>query len=71
MTTFIKTKFKKSDDQTNIDKYILTAYITEYHIISKLFFLTHCSKIQEGKAIISLKIYVHKNVEINMFKWTF
>ena len=22
MTTFIKTKFKKSDDQTNIDKYI-------------------------------------------------
>ena len=36
MTIFIKTKFKISDDQTNIDKYILAANITEYHIISKL-----------------------------------
>ena len=36
MTTFIKTKFKISDDQTNIDKYRLDANITEYHIISKL-----------------------------------
>ena len=36
MTTFIKTKFKVSDDQTNIDKYTVAAYITEYHIISKL-----------------------------------
>ena len=36
MTTFIKTKFKISDDQTNIDKYRLAANITEYHIISKL-----------------------------------
>ena len=26
MTTFIKTKFKKSDDQTNIDKYRVAAY---------------------------------------------
>ena len=25
MTTFIKTQFKKSDDQTNIDKYIKVA----------------------------------------------
>ena len=33
MTTFIKTKFKKSDDQTNIDKYRVAAYITEYQII--------------------------------------
>ena len=30
MTTFIKTKFKKSDDQTNIDKYRVAANITEY-----------------------------------------
>ena len=37
MTTFIKTKFKKSDDQTNIER--VTANITEYHIISKLIFL--------------------------------
>ncbi len=36
MTTFIKTKFKISDDQTNIDKYKLAANIIEYHIISKL-----------------------------------
>ena len=36
MTTFIKTKPKKSDDQTNIDKYRIATNITEYHIISKL-----------------------------------
>ena len=36
MTTFIKAKLKKSDDQTNIDKYRVAANITEYHIISIL-----------------------------------
>ena len=36
MTTLIKTEFKMSDDQMNIDKYRLAANITEYHIISKL-----------------------------------
>ena len=35
MTTFIKTKIKISDDQTNIDKYRLAANINEYHILSK------------------------------------
>ena len=39
MTTFIKTKFKKSDDQTNIDKHRVAANITEYHIVSKFIFL--------------------------------
>ena len=39
MTTFIKTKFKKSDDQTNIDKYRAAANIADYHIKSKLIFL--------------------------------
>ncbi len=39
MKTFIKTKFKKSDYQTNIDKYRAAANITEYYIISKLTFL--------------------------------
>ncbi len=39
MTTFIKTKFKKSDDQMNIEKYRVAANITEYYIISKLIFL--------------------------------
>ena len=38
MVTFIKTKLKKSDDQSNIDKYRVTANITEYHIISKSIF---------------------------------
>ena len=33
MTTFIKKKFEKSDDQTNIDKYRVAENITEYHII--------------------------------------
>ena len=37
MTTFIKVKLKKPDDQTNIDKrHSLTANIAESHIISKL-----------------------------------
>ncbi len=36
MTTFIKTKFNISDDQTNIDKYRLAENITEYPIISIL-----------------------------------
>ncbi len=47
MTTFIKTKFKISDDQTNIAKYELAANITVYHIISKLILqqiiITNCS----------------------------
>ncbi len=38
MTTFIKAKFNKSDDPTNIDKYRVAAKITEYHIISILIF---------------------------------
>ncbi len=38
MTTFIKAKLKKSDDQANIDKYRVAANITEYHILSKLIF---------------------------------
>ncbi len=32
MTTFIKAKLKKSDDQTNIDNYRVAAKISEYHI---------------------------------------
>ncbi len=35
MTTFIKAKLKKSDDQTNCDKYRVATNITEYYIISK------------------------------------
>ncbi len=39
ITTFIKTKLIKSDDQINIHKYRVTSNITEYHNISKLIFL--------------------------------
>ena len=39
LTTFTKTKFKKSDDQTNIDKYRVAVDITEFHIISKFHIL--------------------------------
>ena len=36
MITFIKAKLKKTDDQTNIDKYRVAVNITEYQIISRL-----------------------------------
>ncbi len=39
MTAFIKTKFKKSEDQTNINKCRVAANIREYHKIPKLIFL--------------------------------
>ena len=35
MTTFIKAKLKKLEDKTNIDKYRVTANITEYDTISE------------------------------------
>ena len=35
MTTFIKMKLEKSDEQRNIDKYKVALNITEYHIKSK------------------------------------
>ena len=39
MPIFVKAKLKKSDDQTNIDKYRVAPNVTEYHIISKFIFL--------------------------------
>ncbi len=36
MIAYIKTKFEKSDDQTNIDKYRGAANITKHNILSKL-----------------------------------
>ena len=50
MTTFIKTKFNISDDQTNIDKYRFAANIAEYHIKINLPW-NHYSKIHEGKTV--------------------
>ena len=58
MTTFIKAKIKKSDDQTNIDKYRVDANITKYNFISKLVLL---------RIIHHIKIHV-KMSTINMFK---
>ncbi len=68
MTTFIKTKFKISDDQTNIDKYRLAANITEYHIIPKLILFDKKEKIFEldvkfpmsSKFFLSIKSWKRK-----------
>ncbi len=58
MTTYMKTKFKISDNQTNIDKYRFAANITEYYIISKLILQkNHYSKIYDDKAIISYQSF--------------
>ncbi len=63
MTTFIKTKFRKSDYQTNIDKYRVAANITEYHIISKLMFLRiNIPKFMNIRQLFHIK-YVCKNVK--------
>ncbi len=39
MTTFIKTKFQKLDEQTNIDKYRVAVKITEYCNILRIIIL--------------------------------
>ena len=74
MTTFIKAKLKKSDDQTNIDKYRVVANITEYHIISKSIFPTIIIlKLMMKRQLLHIKMYVRMS-QINMFKiniWTF
>ncbi len=54
MSSFIKAKLKKSDDQTKV-----AANITEYHIyLSK----NHHSKIHNDKAIISEKNVKNQHV---------
>ncbi len=55
MLKIIKDKLKKSDNQTNIDKYKEATDITEYHIISNLIFLNIIIPNIEDKAIISYK----------------
>ena len=64
MTTFIKTKFKKSDDQANIDKYRVAANVKEYHIMSKLIFLgIIIPKFMKIRQLFHVKMYVkyHKS----------
>ncbi len=54
MTTFIKAKLMKSDDQTKIYKYRVVANITKYHIISKLKInlpKDHHSKLNDDKSV--------------------
>ena len=53
-----KNEVKKSDDQTNIDKYRVAADITEYHTIQKLIYLRIIIKIYGDKAIISCKTFM-------------
>ncbi len=61
-----KTKFKKSDDQKNIDKYRVATNITEYQIISKLIFLRIIiSKFMRIRQELHVK---SKWKKINMFK---
>ncbi len=60
MTTLIKTKFKKSDDQTNTNKNRVTTNITEYHNILKLIFLRVI--IPKLRQLLNVK-YVCQNVK--------
>ena len=57
VTTFINTKFKISDDQTNMMSIRLAANITEYHIISKLIYL----RINIPKVTMVRQLYHEKN----------
>ena len=68
MATFIKTKFNKSDDQTNTGKFRVAGNITEYYIISKLIFLRII--IQKFMKIRQL-FHVKMNVKNFVFKNTF
>ncbi len=68
MTTFIKTKLKISDDQTNIIKYRLATNIRIYHIKINLT-KNHYSKTYDNKAIIYV-IFVVVEI-IQWFRQTF
>ncbi len=59
LPTSIKTKHKKSDDQTNINKYKVAANITKYHIISNITFLG---------IIIPKLMRMRQLFHVNMFK---
>ena len=61
MTTFKNAKFKKSDDQMNIDKYGVAANITEYIIIPKFMMI-----------LIRQLFHVTKMyVKMSKLKWTY
>ena len=66
MTTF---KFKKSDDQTNIDKNRVASNIRKSYIISKLIFLRIIiPKFMKIRQLFHVK-NISKMSKINMFKY--
>ena len=71
MTTLITAKLKKTDDQTNIDKYRVAANITEYYIISKSIIL----RIIIPKFMMIRQSFHVKNVckcqKSTCLKWTY
>ena len=67
MTAFIKTKLKRSNDETSIDKYRVAANITEYHIISKIIFL----RLIIQKFMKKKRLFHVKMSKINIFKWMY
>ena len=74
MKAFIKTKLKKSDDQTNIEKYRVAANIITIISYQNYSFLETLFPIHDYKANISCKKMYIKMSKINIFKmdiWTF
>ncbi len=71
MTTFIKTKLNKSDDQTNIDKYRLTANIIEYYIKSKLIIFPKSMIIRQSFHIKKMYVKMSKNKMFKIYILTF
>ncbi len=72
MTTFIKTKLKKSiDEKTNIEKYRVAANITEYHIISILIFLSNIiPKFMKIRQFIHVDMFIKCQKSICL-EWTY
>ncbi len=68
MTTFIKAKLKKSEDQTNIVKYRVAPNITKYQIKSNLIFRRNIiPKFMMLRQLFHIKKYVIM-LNTNIFK---
>ncbi len=63
MTTFIRAKLKKSDDQTNIDKYREAANDTEYHIMTGVYKFHYSPPPGGGNEIQQKKIWERNSRE--------
>ena len=61
MTTFMKAKLNKSDDQPNIDKYKIAANIKKILYVKINLPKNHHPKFHDDKAIIS-----SKNISLNV-----